>query len=259
MDDSKQNKQSKDISATPSITALLKPTADYLGEELKEFVKLKVESAKERLKKENLLKHTAEVQKKVEVNQPVDEPNIQQLNIFEEWVENVSSINPKDKELSGFWHSLLLNSSNSSGASNILLGKLKELDPEDAVILRKFYVRNNRTFSKEERYRLRKLKELELLERNETSLFLVQLILFAGGIFTAYISYKTQIILLTIEFFDVIIDTKLGLIEFMLSVFLPLFGYSAFFIFVLYWLQKSGRLSKYQMRLSWIGKKLVAL
>ena len=41
-----ENKETKEITIFPTITSLLKPTTDYLAEELKETVKAKVESKK---------------------------------------------------------------------------------------------------------------------------------------------------------------------------------------------------------------------
>ena len=156
------------ISLTPSITSLLKPTTDYLGTELRDFVKSKVEDLKARKRKKNVSGHMEKVGVKLGIPLSYDEEsidNIQQLDLFDEWLDGAQDISPDDPTLSQLWQGLLRDIVQGKANNRLLINTLKELEANEAALLlrykerRLFHPRGN-----EERFILRKLKRLELIE-----------------------------------------------------------------------------------------------
>ncbi|ARR06077.1 hypothetical protein [Vibrio campbellii] len=179
--------ETKEISITPTLTSLFKPTGDYLGEELKNYVQSRVEKAKSSKQSENVQSHLESIRTKATQND--GHLTYHQLDLFEEWVEGASKVDPDDKLLSEMWQNLLLDSKNSFN-SEIVLDKLKSISSGDAQTLIKVYFK--KALNKEDRYRLNKLKSLELVEQNELKIEGVKLLLIlcvgASGVSTFALS-----------------------------------------------------------------------
>lgn len=246
----------KEVSITPSLTSLIKPTADYLGAELKNLVKGQVEHAKESKRQENLKCHVEGVQQKI-ANDQEFEPNIQQLDFFEAWVDGVTEIDPKNKELSDIWQNLLISMGKTEESSDIILSKLKCLSPHDAKTLLK--LAGAASLTEEDIYRLKTLEELELVQRNDS---FVQL-------YTLAISLPVlpAIILFSIyglpELFKNIFDKNtfaMSLI-FDISAFIliPTAAYFTLIFLLTNILKRRGILSKKSRKLTWIGRAIIGL
>ncbi|MBE4227427.1 hypothetical protein ACSTIZ_01180 [Vibrio parahaemolyticus] len=177
--------ETKEISITPTITSLFKPTGDYLGEELKNYVQSRVEKAKLSKQSENVQNHLESIRTKATKND--GNLTYHQLDLFEEWVDGASKVDPNDKLLSEMWQNLLLDSKNSFN-SEIVLEKLKNISSGDAQTLIKVF--RKKSLNKEDRYRLTKLKSLELVEQNELKLevFKQLLVLCIGA--TGFFTFK---------------------------------------------------------------------
>ena len=171
-DQTKNNKElpaaTKNVSMTPSITSFLKPTADYLGLALKDYVKDKVESLKAKKRKENVQAHMQSVG--VIIGEPLnyDEEtidNIKQLNLFDDWLDGAQDVNPNDEILAKLWQGLLKEIVEGKSRNKVLISTLKSLESHEAELLLKF--KNRRLFhpkDSESRYILKKLRRLELID-----------------------------------------------------------------------------------------------
>ncbi|MDC5851397.1 hypothetical protein OPW32_19615 [Vibrio europaeus] len=157
--------------------SLLKPSTDYLGVEIKEYFQKRIEGAKKKKEQQNLLSHIESVRQKSSSKQ--QQPlSYTQLDLFEQWAVEVEKVDPSNETLSDIWHNLLLNSEDSFN-SEILLTKLKKLSPGDARTLIK--VLNRSSLSREDRYRLQSLKNLELVEHNEFKVTSIKLVFLVIG------------------------------------------------------------------------------
>lgn len=158
----------KGLSITPTLTAFLKPTADYLGSELRDYVKFKVESLKTKKRKRNVQFHMHEVGVLLGIPLNYDEEsldNIPQLELFDEWIEGAQEVDPNDEVLAKLWQGLLLEIVQGKSKNKVLIKTLKSLESHEAELLLKF--KGRRIYhpkSNEERFVLRKLKSLELIE-----------------------------------------------------------------------------------------------
>ncbi|MGR5150126.1 hypothetical protein ACQKP8_26720 [Photobacterium alginatilyticum] len=239
--------ESKEISITPTITSLFKPTGDYLGEELKNYVQSRVEKAKLSKQSENVHSHLESIRTKATRND--GNLTYHQLELFDEWVNGASKVDPEDKLLSEMWQNLLLDSKNSFN-SEIILDKLKNISSGDAKTLIKVY--RKQSLNKEDRYRLRKLKSLELVEQNELKLesFKLMLVIFIGiaGISTFALSLSPPEILLKMP----------NLVQ-LIAPYLP-FLCTGLIGYVLVKGLKSGKRTLFKVwQLTWLGERLVNL
>ncbi len=133
----------KGISLTPALTSLLKPSADYLAEELKEYFKEKIESLKKRKRSENISEHIKSVLEKVEkTKESYKEPaaSLEQIELFEEWVEGAQDIDPNQELLSSMWRDLLKGIIRGNIKGDLLISILKQIDSFDAMLLLKFKI-----------------------------------------------------------------------------------------------------------------------
>ncbi|MBW3197612.1 hypothetical protein [Marinobacter nauticus] len=128
---------SKDISLTPSLTALFKPTFDLVGLEIRDYVKESIDSWKEKRRKRNLESHINAVNEQIKGDRPFsqNEPSINQLSLFEDWVEGVQDVDPADEELSAIWQSLLIRAAQGEHIGDEVRNALKSLSPKEAQFL----------------------------------------------------------------------------------------------------------------------------
>lgn len=127
----------KGISLTPALTNFFKPTLDLLGVELRDYVKERIESWKERKRRENLESHVTAVNEELAGDNPFDEsgPTVYQLSLFEEWAENVRDIDPNDHELSAMWRNLLIRAAKGEHISEEVRRALQSLSPQEALFI----------------------------------------------------------------------------------------------------------------------------
>jgi hypothetical protein len=128
----------KGISITPTITALLKPTVDYLGIEIRDYFKANVEEWKTKRRERNLNAHFEAVRDKLTKEPPSNNqssPSIRQLAIFDEWIEKAQDIDPEDLELSDIWQNLLAKAARGERVPTEVVAALKSLSPKEAQFL----------------------------------------------------------------------------------------------------------------------------
>ncbi|MCF2949328.1 hypothetical protein L0668_14510 [Paraglaciecola aquimarina] len=138
MAEEKKDSNSKSISLTPTLTSMLNPTTEYLGSELKEFVKDNVEKWKKNKREKNLKTHLESVSKSLvayESENNVKERTIEQLSFFEEWVEGAQDVDIENEELSQIWQGILQESALGYSHTRELLVALKSLTPAEAKFL----------------------------------------------------------------------------------------------------------------------------
>ena len=176
---SEENKEKdeelKSISVTPALTALFKPTADYLGGEIRGYVKETVEEWKNKRQEKNLMVHMEAVQKALSQEPVLEKPedsSIAQLSFFDEWIDNVKDIDPADEELSTIWQKLLENAARGKSTTPEIVESLKYLTPREAKFISDIS-RRVLTFTMlsgmvapEEKYLAKKLEQKNILEKN---------------------------------------------------------------------------------------------
>lgn len=249
-----ESKETKEITIFPTITSLLKPTTDYLAEELKETVKAKVESKKKQKEEENLLSHISSVNDKIN-SSGKGQVSYEQLDLFSDWVDSVSKVDPVNKELSQLWQNLLVNAS-TENSSEILISKIKTISPGQAKALVAFADNSKKGLSEEERYYLKTLEENELIQSNNNFLTIMQFAL--GGSFLVFAYFILQFAVIDGVIATVLTDKKIDLTKLIVYL-MPIVGYFTVFIFVVKSLQKSGKWAKKVKKLTWIGSKLVSM
>lgn len=192
----------KELTVAPALTALLKPTAEYLGLELRDYVKSRVEEWKERRRAENLHTHIEGVKKKLEGNAPSsssgESTSFYQLALFDEWMSNVQDIDPADKELSDLWQSLLASAARGARVPAEVVSALKTLSPKEAQFLVDMSRRAppvpflSGSVSGENRYLANSLETKRILEKDYafSVLFLSSLVF--SGLF-AYYFFQQQL------------------------------------------------------------------
>ena len=128
----------KNFSITPSITALLKPTTEYLGLELRDYFKENIEGWKAKCREQNLKAHLDAVREKLAEHLPPKAqagPSFSQLALFDEWMEKAQNIDPEDKDLSEIWRNLLAKAARGDTIPNEVVAALKSLSPGEAQFL----------------------------------------------------------------------------------------------------------------------------
>lgn len=169
-----KGEEPKGLSVTPSLTSFLKPTADYLGTELRDYVKDKVEGLKAKKRKSNVQAHMHVVGIQLGIPLNYDEESLEaipQLELFDDWIGGAQEVDPRDETLAKLWQGLLLEIVQGKSKNRVLINTLKSLDSHEAELLLKF--KGRRLFhpkGNEERFILRKLKSLELIEFDWTFL-----------------------------------------------------------------------------------------
>ncbi|PJC87009.1 hypothetical protein CSW98_08515 [Vibrio sp. HA2012] len=241
-EEKKSNKLSLSIAES-----LFKPSADYLGGELKSYLQERIEKAKANRREQNLFSHVESVHQKA-AKQPEKDLPFEQLELFGKWADSVEKVDPRDKELSDIWHNLLLNSDDSFN-SEILMDKLNQISSGDAKVL--FKINHKKRLTREDRYRIKKLMALELVERDEFRLnMFTNMVLFIGG------GSCIGTIFLALQYLDISQLSKYWTFALMLVPVAIVVGLT----FVISKLVKGGfGALVYNWSLSWIGLKLVNL
>ena len=226
---------SKDVSHMPSLTAFLKPTADYAGIALRDYVKEKVENLKAKKRKKNVQQHMESVG--VILGEPLnyDEESIgsiKQLDLFDEWLDGAQDIDLEDETLAKLWQGLLLEIVQGKSKNRLLISTLKQLESHEVELLLNFNKR--RVFhpkDSESRFILKKLKKLELIESDLSYLTLIG------------VSYVMMIALfISMPSFEMFFSEKINAVQLGLISIIP--------VAAIY-----SRLPKYKA--SWLGKRLL--
>lgn len=164
----------KEFSVTPVLTSLLKPSASYLGKELRSLTKLGVESLKEFCRRRNLEAHAARVQERLDETAARDGQNgseaprlLEQLEIYEEWTAGVQEVDPAEAALSSMWQELLFNATQRRVANGRELVRiLKQLSEYEAKLLLRISREAVRPRGRREAHYLKRLKALNLVIEN---------------------------------------------------------------------------------------------
>ena len=129
----------KGISLTPVVTALFKPSAEYLGKELRNLVREGVEQVKSRWRERNLQSHMEAIRKRIAAEEskldPEEEPFFRHADLFADCMESIQDVDPLDEELSELWHSLLTAAALGNSVSREALKALQRITPDEAVVL----------------------------------------------------------------------------------------------------------------------------
>src|SRR5688572_20520046 len=87
------------VSVTPVFTALFKPSADYLGKELKAGLKATVEAAKKHIRNANVVEHIRKAFANRSEHEKRAGETVHQLELFEKWADGAQDVEPDDSPL----------------------------------------------------------------------------------------------------------------------------------------------------------------
>lgn len=188
---------------TPFLKKLLNPTAELLGNELRDIIKEPIEKWKAKRKEENLRKHLEGVNMRIreKTSQNIIELKItiREANFFSEWAELVQDIDPEDSELSQIWQHLMARVALGEEISAELLRVLKGLTPGEARFLLQLQQPNWKAIiwrwplfpmeSRTDRFYLRSLQQKQLIEHSTFGFVLSACTLFALSGYWGYSLY----------------------------------------------------------------------
>ena len=133
---------------------LFEPTLKLLGQEIRDFIKGKLDNWKEKKKSENIQGH---VQKALSSPDAVliaenREKNTAQLADaikLEEWMKGAENVDPNEPILGKMWQEMLKNVLKGDGPEEYLLKKMRDLSPKEAhllLLLEKKYTRGLKSY-----------------------------------------------------------------------------------------------------------------
>lgn len=162
-----KNGEINEISLTPSLTALLKPSAEYLGTTLRDQIKAKIEPILEKKRDENIRSHVQSAEKKIGMSFFEVESDNSNANLrdFNKWIEGAQDIDPDNKILAELWQGILIDIVKGKKDNRLLIKTLNQLETNEAEFLLKFkkgVVRKKRNTQTD--YMIEKLKRLNLVE-----------------------------------------------------------------------------------------------
>jgi len=228
---------------TPTLTALLKPTGEYLGKEIQGGVESLVEGWKKKRREKNLAKHIEEVRKDLKDERSSDnqekEPTLAQINFFEEWVEGVQDVEPHNEDLSKIWQSLLAAAANGENHPVELISILKTLTPPEAEYLMNFEARPAfRLFGGKAKYAYieKSLEKKNVIEKDYRMLLVTAFVMVVVGI--------------SLLFFNTA-NLGMGFTFETISIVSPALMVGAVLLFPVF-------VSTVRWQLTWIGEKLVS-
>jgi hypothetical protein len=125
----------KMVSLTPILNKLFFPTAEYIGDEIKSYLKEKIEAAKKKKRDKNIAGHFKAVGEITIA--PIDGTgeSVQQAEKLEDWIEGAQDVQPDGGELAGLWQKLLHAIVEEKPVERYLLLQAKHLTPLDARLL----------------------------------------------------------------------------------------------------------------------------
>ena len=125
-----------EFSLTPVLNRLLKPSADLLGKELRDGLRVSIDAAKKAWQENNVKEHIRRVFREWSPTENADgQQHGSQLLLFDEWVKGAENVEADDSPLAQIWQGLLREIANGRLESGLLLEKLKKLTPLDAYLL----------------------------------------------------------------------------------------------------------------------------
>ncbi|RUO44539.1 hypothetical protein [Idiomarina aquatica] len=232
------------LSCTPALTALVKPTFEMLGNEVRDSIKESIDNWRDKRRRKNLEAHleavNAELNTKDSTNH--EPPSLAQVDTAEEWLTSVQDVDPQDEELSAIWQGLLIRAVNGDSIADEVRQTLKLLTPEQAKLLFEFKRRipafplHAGTVGAKERYLAKKLEVNKVLEKDYTyTIIFTSTILLSTGFF--------------IYFFGNVFYSSIQ----------PVLLWGAALLFTLTSTALAFRLGISRWRLSWLGRELMRL
>lgn len=165
------------ISLTPFLTELLNPTAKYLGEELKTYVKSKIEEKKKKVRSENLRMHLAALEVNDKSNaRPLNFDEVKDLEFFDAWAEGAQDASQSEPELFNLWQSILHGVMDRKIADKYIIEKARQLTPDDARLLNTIRWFGVRAFSKDKHAVLQRLEHFGFLSKSHLALWIPAII-----------------------------------------------------------------------------------
>ena len=170
----------KELSITPVITSLLKPTSDLVGIELRDYVKEKIDNIKKKKRVENVaghIHHAQGVLQKERKEEIGGTEKIQQLELFGDWVKGAQDIDPEDSILGRLWQNLLVDILKESRIDKVIIEKLESITTQEALLLLKIYKKGYISGPNEkEKYFLSRLETIGTVVSEKNELFIIRVL-----------------------------------------------------------------------------------
>ncbi len=247
---------SKGTNLVLGLDKLLEPTFELIGQELRDYLKEKIDDWKARKRAKNLSEHLRKVKDEISSESHEgsnSDSTVRQAELFEEWTEGAQEVSPDDKILAEIWQKLLLEIMRGKKIDKIVIEKLKSLSSFEAEILLKFKTRHylKKVTDKEIHY-LTELGKKNLVKRRTNRMFLVSSLLSILATFLVIckgiIYYFTGYKLLEVREFD-FFDFYTGSFDLLLLSVAGISVYVAIFSIMLFGFRRWG--------ITWIGREIL--
>ena len=245
---SKTETVTKEVSLTPFLTNIFKPSAELVGQELKNYLQEKFDTWKEKRRAQNISDHIQKVQEKIslESDESIQQPSnsINQLDLFTEWADGAQNVGADEGVLAKLWQQLLMEIANGNSPDKVLIEKLKGISPEEASLLLKLHEKRS--------IMPRSEKELHYLESLEQKSLVASINIIP--ITVLILGAWCSIMFFAASFKDTF--GEYGLIQSLNNFELWFFGFPLIMsVMVGYQMLRKKRM--YKWRLSWMGQELV--
>ncbi len=225
----------KGVSFTPALTALLSPTTQFLGNEIKGGVEALVNTLKEKVRAKNLEKHIHIIKQEAEKRDiKLDFNSVEQLDLFSKWAESAQDVSPDSEVISNAWQEALLKIMQKDFNEH-LLNKLKSLEKEEFELLLDIkHKKHIRTINEKQSFYCKSLYDKDLVNKISHIPF-----------------YISSLLVTVLCFYFLIKDTNIGNITDIFVMLSILFcaSIALFFSF------RRKRLETWY--LSWLGRELI--
>ncbi len=238
-------KQIKEITFTPFITKLITPSAELIGNELKVYLKNKIDTWKEKKRNNNIIGHIQKAQSQIPIDAhsiKIDENNIPQIELFQEWIDYAQDINPDDELLGQMWQKILVSIAKGDKSLKLLINKLKNLSTDEALLIIKLQ------------------NKIKLKTNSDKELFLLSSLNDKGFVLKSYkhLIYNIIIFVIFLITFSIIFayyETKMNTVDnptLLISAIVGIVIFSSFFTLVFEKFNFSATWS-----LTWLGKEII--
>ena len=253
LNDGNEAKSVKEVVLFPALSAILKPSAETLGQELNTYIKRSLEKIKAEKRQVNVEENLRKVQETLSQNHSNSsfDPSIEQLDLYEPWLEGIQDIEADD-EIAILWREILVSSATGGENNDILFRSLRSLNKGEAIFfLNRFRAKNSFVSkSDEDLFFLTVLEEKNIVEGSDVMRF------YTYAFFGVILIWIFATSILSLDSRD-ISEFSLSLWDDRESFFLLLLS---FLMGSIFWVLAAKNFLRYRRlwRLTWIGKQLIA-
>lgn len=158
--------------AEPYFALLLKPSAELLGKELKDYIEEKLDAWKKERRKMNLSHHLergGEILTRLSdtsKDTAPPKPNVETSEAFQDWMEGAQDVDPEDADLACIWQMLLVEITLGKTDQKFLVEKLRSISASEARVIMRMQSKSYYPKSEEELHYLESLNTKEIVSKD---------------------------------------------------------------------------------------------